>query len=250
MALILSWCEVCQSCHVSNQTVAPQAARQVSLAALCWLADRTIDTEGNATPLMAILKAFNVRCVWSVPRCHDIKKDMCGRFKSKHPGCGSWADGIYDLLSTCALLRSLEAFMREIPVALARAAPVLATDTTELQNRVRVRGLQSVFVYSKVLAKKTRVRSLFLWGQSLSHRTETEALHSHDILNVCMIAYDFRAPLVTGRYSLVNASTIMSVVIQSSTRPFGSIRNGITGFCYLLMAPMQCAVPCMKTIQL
>ena len=49
--------------------------------------------------------------------------------------------------------------MRELPVTLARAAPVLATDCQELHKRVRVQELQSAFVYSKVLAKKTRVRS-------------------------------------------------------------------------------------------
>lgn len=177
MTLFLLWFEVCHSCRVSNRNFAPQAARQVSLAALCWLADRTIDTEGKATPLMAILKAFNVRCAWSMPIYRDTEKDqcMCGRFESKHPGCGSWDDGIRELLLMCAFFRSLEAFMREIPVALARAAPVLATDTSELQNRVRVRGLQSIFVYSKVLAKKTRVRSLFSAATSISRRAETQA---------------------------------------------------------------------------
>ena len=58
-------------------------------------------------------------------------------------------------------LRSLEAFLRELPVPLARAGPMLPTprNAGDLEALVGMQQLQLTFVYGKVLSKKTRVRA-------------------------------------------------------------------------------------------
>ena len=50
--------------------------------------------------------------------------------------------------------------MRELPVVLARIAPLLPEplESAELAWLVSMQELQSAFVYAKVLAKKTKVR--------------------------------------------------------------------------------------------
>ena len=57
--------------------------------------------------------------------------------------------------------RSLEAFLRELPVPLARAGPMLPAprNAGDLEALVGMQQLQLTFVYGKVLSKKTRVRA-------------------------------------------------------------------------------------------
>ncbi len=73
----------------------------------------------------------------------------------------------------CARRRgSLAEFLKELPVAVKRAEPNLALlfgDSPPLERRLRLRELQSVFVYSTVLAKKCRVRHARLGCGFCSH---------------------------------------------------------------------------------
>ena len=80
--------------------------------------------------------------------------------------CMSWrqvADSVSHAVDpkagTCAS-RSLEAFLRELPVPLARAGPMLPTprNAGDLEALVEMQPLQLTFVYGKVLSKKARVR--------------------------------------------------------------------------------------------
>ncbi len=81
--------------------------------------------------------------------------------------CMSWRQ-VADSVSHAAepkpgavAVRSLEAFLRELPVPLARAGPMLPTprNAGDLEAQVGMQQLQLTFVYGKVLSKKTRVRA-------------------------------------------------------------------------------------------
>lgn len=102
--------------------------RELSLLGSCWLA-----SHGPGQ-----LAAADVKPV--------LAAEPCAR------RCGSLAD-----------------FLKELPVAVKRAEPNLALlfgDSPPLERRLRLRELQSVFVYSTVLAKKCRVRHVLLGCRS------------------------------------------------------------------------------------
>ena len=108
-----------------------------------------------------MLTAFDVRCAGRLPG---------ERFSLRAATIGAsvvfqldlWRDPVAALYrrSCCLALRSLEAFLREAPIVLSRAAPVLPVprDAGELDALVGMQQLQLTFVYSRVLGKKTRVR--------------------------------------------------------------------------------------------
>ena len=83
------------------------------------------------------------------------------------PGQLAAADGAPVFVAEPCVRRrgSLADFLKELPVAVKRAEPNLALlfgDSPPLERRLRLRELQSVFVYSTVLAKKSRVRHVLL----------------------------------------------------------------------------------------
>ena len=59
------------------------------------------------------------------------------------------------------MLRSLADFLKELPVTIKRAEPSLALlfgDDPPLERRLKLRELQTSYVYTVVLAKKSKVR--------------------------------------------------------------------------------------------